>query len=201
MSIAYLVLDIEATGEHYLGRDRLICIAYCFGTATELIQSGQLLLPVIPGSATMREYWTEQGFGEIEWQYFWSRKENLERLESWSRAVGPNVCPNERNLFSAFNALLAQLETLGDYVICTDTTCYDTIVLDVGLRKHGYAGLNRTRDGKKWLNSLEVDSLLTGLKQRGLDQLQPPPAERNHALADNDAVDLYARLCAGLAHC
>lgn len=195
----YLVLVIEATGQHYLGNDQLICIAYCVGTAEGIIESGQLLRPLRPGCQTLADYWKQRGFADIEFTYFWSRQENLDRLHQWSQLpLGPTVFDSEIELFTAFQALLMRLESNGHYCIVTDTTCYDTVWLDLGLRKFGFAGLNRSRDGTVWLNSLEIDSFLTGLVKRSLAELAPPPKERNHALSDNDAVDLFYRLQGGL---
>jgi hypothetical protein len=197
----YLVLDIEVTGQHYLGADQIVCIAWCFGTGEALIQSGQLLVPLRP-SLPWADYWAQQGFARkgLEFFNFWSRQENLDRLNAWKKLpYGPTVFQSQAALFAAFDELLQRLEAIGTYAIVTDTTCFDTVWLDVGLRKHGFPGLNRSRDGVHWFNCLELDSLLTGLGQRSLNQLVAPPLELNHALADNDAVVLYQRLVDALS--
>lgn len=165
----FIAIDIETTGQHYLGKDCLIAIGAAMGKKCsdgrfEVFRSDRWVVDLEkPTGQTWAQVWSERGYEARCFDEFWSK--NLEVLE-YLQACREKT--NQDTVITRFNEFLGQVEKEGPYSIISDTLFFDTVWLDYHLRSCGFAGLSRKRDGTGWISGYELDSLRFGRTQAAL---------------------------------
>lgn len=164
MTKVWVAFDIETTGQNILDGDKIVAIgaaAFVFGESGHTIESTKWCLDLKkPETATWEEFWEIKGWEKRCYREFWSDKlELLQKLQDEKSSL----VESEVRLAWTLSQYLATLEeTHGEFIIIFDTIVFDPVWLDLLLRKHGFAGLSRNRDGTGWRSIFEVDSYRFG---------------------------------------
>lgn len=164
LDMKYIALDIETTGQHYLGQDRLIAIGAAVGERTanglfKVVEARRWVVDLRRApSQTWKELWEERGYEQRCYDEFWSK--NSATLD-WLQAQ-PGLYATQGQAITAFSEFLGEMQSGGPYSLLFDTLLFDSVWLDYLLRLCSYAGLSRMRDGTGWVAAYEVDSLRFG---------------------------------------
>lgn len=160
----YIALDIETTGQHYLGRDGLIAIGAAVGERGpnglfRIVEARRWVVDLKRDpQQSWQAVWAERGYEKRCYDEFWSN--NIATLD-WLQAH-PDRYATQGAAITAFSEFLGEMQSGGPYSLIFDTLLFDSVWLDYLLRLCSYAGLSRMRDGTGWVAAYEVDSLRFG---------------------------------------
>ena len=160
----YIALDIETTGQHYLGQDSLIAIGAAVGERGQnglfrIVETHRWVVDLKRApEQTWKGLWAERGYEQRCYDEFWVK--NLVALNLLQ--AQPDLYATQGAAITAFSEFLGELQDDGPYSLLFDTLLFDSVWLDYLLRLGSYAGLSRLRDGTGWVAAYEVDSLRFG---------------------------------------
>lgn len=168
----YLAIDIETTGQHYDKSDVIIAFGACLGEigadgkwSTVAHFRGTNRIDTGLQGLSWEKIWGQRGFEKACLSEFWSERglKALEFLHSEPLSDDNGVFDSEERLIRALNEMLSAVEKGGSFQLLFDTVLNDPVWLDYKLRRYGFAGLAKNRDGTGWRGAYETDSLRFGL--------------------------------------